>query len=137
MNIQRSKVYVLIIDDEPAWRKFSQGMLIDDGYVVETADALSETFRLLQQDGYDLVVISSDLLKAEEKEILDNLGARCQKTRLVVMSEPFLSRTRSLAESRAALKLGAKDWFSKPMGRRPLISLIDALLVGHSGGTRW
>ena len=133
MEKQQSKGYILIVDNEPAWREFSQGTLMDDGYAVETTDALSEAFRLVQQDGYDLIVISSDLLRAEEKEVLDNLIARCKKGRLVVMSEPFLSRTRSLAESRVALKLGARHWISKPMGRRPLINLIDALLVSHSG----
>ena len=133
MDTQRSKGVILIIDDEPAWRDFSQVTLTDDGYLVETASALGEALRLFQQDGYDLIVISSDLLEPEEKELLDNLIARCKKAHLVVVSEPA-SRTRSLAESRRAFKTGANDWISKPMGRSTLLNLIDALLTSHSGG---
>lgn len=134
MDTQRSKGYILIIDDEPAWRDFSQTTLAGDGYDVKTASALAEALSLLQQNGYDLIVISSDLLEPEEKELLDNLIVRSKKAYLVVMSEPA-SRTRSLAESRRAFKLGAKDWVIKPMGTSTLINLIKTLLLAsHAGG---
>ncbi len=136
MNGQQRKGYILIVDDEPAWRDFSRVTLTDDGFLVKTASALGEALSLLQQDGYDLIVISSDLLEPEEKELLDNLVARCKDASLVIMSEPFLSRTRSLAESRSAFKLGAKDWISKPMGRRTLLNLINALLAGNPAGMK-
>ena len=136
MRIPQRKGYILIIDDEPAWRDFSQDTLTDEGYLVRTANALNEALHLLQEDGYDLIVVSSDLLQPEEKDLLDRLIARCKNAHLVVVSEPSLSRTHALTQSRAAFKLGAKDWVSKPMGKRPLLSLINALLLGHPGGTR-
>jgi DNA-binding response OmpR family regulator len=133
MDIRQSKGYILIIDDEPAWRDFSQATLADDGYDVKTASALGEALSFLKQDGYDLIVIDSDLLEPEEKELLDSLIARCKKAHLIVMSEPA-SGTRSLAESRRAFKLGADDWISKPMGKSPLLSMIKALLAARAGG---
>jgi DNA-binding response OmpR family regulator len=132
MNAQQDKGYILIVDDEPAWRAFSQVTLTKEGYSVETASALGEALTLLQQDGYDLVVVNADLLEPEEREILDKLVTRCKGKRLVIVSEPFLSRTRSLAESRQAFKMGASDWVSKPLGKRTLLDFINALLTGRS-----
>jgi DNA-binding response OmpR family regulator len=126
MNTKRSKGYVLIVDDEPVWRNFSWLTLTDEGYRVETASELGEALSLLQQDGYDLVFVSSDLLQPDEVDLLGKLIARCQNKHLVVMSEPSLSRTRSLSESRKAFKLGADEWVRKPLGKRTLLDLVDA-----------
>jgi DNA-binding response OmpR family regulator len=126
MNTKRSKGYVLIVDDEPVWRNFSWLTLTDEGYRVETASELGEALNLLQEDGYDIVFVSSDLLGQDEIELLVKLIARRKDKRLVVMSEPSLSRTLSLAESRKALKLGADEWVRKPLGKRSLLDLVDA-----------
>ncbi len=125
---KRGKGYILIIDDESVWCDFSRITLTDEGYLVETASALGEALYSLKQDGHDLIVINSDLLKPEEKDILDNLIARSSKTRLIVMSDPALSRTHALAQSRAAFKMGAEDWVRKPLGKNPLIELFRSLL---------
>jgi DNA-binding NtrC family response regulator len=127
MDRKCGKGFILIIDDEPNWRDFSEITLEDEGYLVETVSALAEAINLLEEDGYDFVVVNSDLLEPQEKEVLNNLINYSSKTRLIVMSDPTLSRTHALAQSRAAFKLGAEDWVSKPMGRNPLIELFGRL----------
>lgn len=127
MDKKSGKGYILIIDAEPTWRDFSEITLEDEGYFVETVSALAEAITLLEQDGYDFVVVNSDLLEPKEKDILNNLINYSRKTRLIVMSDPTLSRTHALAQSRAAFKMGAEDWVSKPMGRNPLIELFGRL----------
>lgn len=134
MKMQKGKGYILIIDDEPAWREFSQKALMGDGYEVRTASEINEALNLLQQNGYDLIVVDSDLLEPREKELLSDLIERGKKARVVVMSEPA-SRTRSLADSRMAFKLGADDWISKPLGRISLLDLIKALFSAPAGIT--
>jgi two-component system response regulator PilR (NtrC family) len=133
MDGGQRKGYILIVDDEPTWRDFSHETLTKDGYEVQTAGALGEALSFLRRDVYDLIVIDSDLLEPEEKELLDNLIARCKRAHLIVMSAPS-SRTRSLAESRRAFKLGVDDWITKPMGRSTLLNLIKSLLPGQAGG---
>ena len=128
MDVHRSKGHILIVDDEPSWREFSRVTLTNSGYFVRTAATLDQALGLLHGDGYDLVVINSEVLVPEGKAFLQELTAYCRHARLVVMSEPFLSRTRALAEARAAYKLGAQDWITKPMGRQPLINLFETLL---------
>lgn len=131
MAIEGTKGDILIIDDEPTWRRFSETTLIDDGYRVATVGALHEALELLLGDCYDLVVVNADFLQPEEREILATIVSRCENKRLVVMSEPFTSRTRALSESRTAFKLGADEWISKPLGRRSLLDTIEFLITGQ------
>jgi DNA-binding response OmpR family regulator len=130
-----TKACILVVDDEPAWREFTQLILTNDGYRVETASALGEALKLLAKEGQDLIVVSADLLTPQEEENMDALVDRCRGKKFVVMSEPYL-RTKSLAESRLAFRLGADDWAIKPLGRSTLLELIDNLLGQRRGDTQ-
>ena len=129
MNARNSDVHLLIADNKQRWRNFTKEILTNNGYVVDTSGTIKKMIRLIKEDGYDLIILSSDLLTKSSLDQLEKLLSPSYKNRMIVMSEPYLSRTKSLEESRLVFKIGFKDWTIKPMGRQALIDLINTFLV--------
>ncbi len=120
--------YLLIADSEPIWRTFSKDTLLACGYRVDAVSALPKAIHFLKQDGYDLIIVNAALLHTAKAELIDYLKQYCRHTMMIVLSDPYVSRSRSMSEARTAFRIGAKEWAMKPMAREPLINLIDAFI---------
>ncbi|MBI1881080.1 MAG: response regulator, partial [Chloroflexi bacterium] len=52
-----SKGRILVVDDLPDWRKTLSGILLDEGYEVQTASSREESLRLLTAGRFHLAIL--------------------------------------------------------------------------------
>ena len=101
---------ILILDDDPGFRKLLETILAGEGYRVTTAGTLSEALRNCERKQFHLIV--SDL-RLPDGEGLDLLRWSKEQTPLtpVIMITGF----GSVASAVEAMKLGAVDYLGKPL----------------------
>lgn len=57
---------ILVVDDLPDWRVVLSGLLVDEGYIVQTADSRVRALGLLRTDRFDLAVLDLRLDETDE-----------------------------------------------------------------------
>lgn len=77
-EIQKKKI--LIVDDDPTWRKLYCDLLTQEGYLVDEALDGNQGFEKMQHGGYDLVMLDVVLPQMDGFEILQRLHQNPPKT---------------------------------------------------------
>jgi DNA-binding NtrC family response regulator len=117
---------LLIADNKPEWRKFSQQVL-GKKYDVVSAETIDELTASLEGDGYDLILVNVEMMRGEFREPIHRLFQKNLDKPIIVVSVPALSH-QDVQETRTAFKLGAKDCVEKPFSPERLLTLIHQLL---------
>jgi two-component system KDP operon response regulator KdpE len=118
-----SPLRVLIVDDEPAIRRFLRTSLTAQGFhVIEAQDGKS-TIEALRSPGADLLVLDLGLPDMDGFEIIKGLRQSGSSVPILVLS----SRTEESGKVRA-LDLGADDYVTKPFGVEELLARVRAAL---------
>lgn len=123
---------ILIADNQLEWLRFSQGVLENHGYDVVLAQTIEKLEGLLIENDYDLVLINADLMFGEMESTIRKLFVRNADKPIIVVSIPS-SAHRTVQETRAAFKMGARDCVDKPFSSQQLLALIRRLLDEFSG----
>jgi len=114
---------VLVVDDERNIRRTLRLVLEGEGYAVEEAAAAEEIDRVLESAPVDLVILDVKLPGEDGLHALKRLRER--SVRLPVL---MVSGHASIADAVEATRLGALDFFEKPLDRdRVLIAVRNAL----------
>jgi DNA-binding NtrC family response regulator len=119
---------ILIADNQREWLKFSRGVLASQGYQVILVETVAKLHQLLEDDGYDLILINADLMFGKFREPIHSLFSRNADKPIIVVSVPS-STHRTVQETRTAFRLGAKDCVDKPFSSERLLSLVQQLLA--------
>ncbi|HEY1876420.1 MAG TPA: response regulator transcription factor [Rhizomicrobium sp.] len=114
---------LLIVDDEPAIRRFLKSALSAQGYRVEEAVDAETALDFLKHNPVDLLVLDLGLPGLDGLEVLRRLRAQG-----VAMPVIILSSRDDEAGKVAALDLGADDYVSKPFGVEELSARIRVAL---------
>lgn len=114
---------ILIVDDEPAIRRFLRTALGAQQYRVEEAGGGEEALDFLQRNPVDLIVLDLGLPGMDGLEVVRRLRQAGSATPIVILS----SRDDEAGKV-AALDLGADDYVSKPFGMEELSARIRAAL---------
>lgn len=116
-------VRILVVDDEPAIRRFLRTSLGAQGYDVLEAENGAEALGMLRRNAVDLLVLDLGLPDMDGTDVISNLRGTGSSMPIVVLSvradEPGKVR---------ALDLGADDYVTKPFGMDELIARIRAAL---------
>lgn len=137
---ERSKRWVILVDDEEAIRSAVGQFLFDQGYQVTACPsakiALNEcrTKRVISEDGTEKLkspdVIVSDI-RMPEMDGLELLGEIRSDKRLVEVPVVLLT-AKGMAEDRiAGFKAGADAYVPKPFDPEELLSIIDNVILRH------
>jgi two-component system, OmpR family, response regulator MprA len=120
---------VLVVDDEPQFRRALERALKLEGYEVEIAGNGVEALKTLADGPADAVVL--DVLMPK----LDGLET-CRRLRAVGDSTPVLMLTaRDAVSDRVdGLDAGADDYLVKPFALEELLARLRALLRRHENG---
>ena len=102
---------VLIVDDEPDVRLLLTREISDHGYVVESAGDVTWALEELQKYHFDIVFSDVRLPDRDGLELLALIKERYPETEVVMMSGYS-----SMEAVGKALRLGAFDYLSKPLG---------------------
>jgi two-component system, OmpR family, KDP operon response regulator KdpE len=114
---------ILIVDDEPAIRRFLRTSLGAQGYQVEEAADGQAALELLRRIPPDVLVLDLGLPDLDGFELLRRLRAGGSALPVIVLS--------SRADEKGkveALDLGADDYVTKPFGIDELLARIRAAL---------
>jgi len=116
-------LHVLIVDDEPAIRRFLRTSLGSEGYQIAEAENGQSALDLLQRSPPDLLVLDLGLPDIDGFEVIQRLREKGSALPIVVLS----SRTDEAGKVKA-LDLGADDYVTKPFGVDELLARIRAAL---------
>jgi len=114
---------VLVVDDEPAIRRFLRTSLGAQGYQVDEAADAGAALDFLRRSSPDVLVLDLGLPDLDGFELLRRLRAAGSALPVIVLS--------SRADEKGkveALDLGADDYVTKPFGIDELLARIRAAL---------
>jgi two-component system KDP operon response regulator KdpE len=112
---------VLVIDDEPAIRRFLRTSLSAQGYSVLEAEDGETGLAMLGRNALDVVVLDLGLPGIGGLDVLRRIRETGSSVPVIVLS----SRTDETGKV-AALDLGADDYVTKPFGMDELLARIRA-----------
>ena len=116
-----SSLRVLVVDDEPAIRRFLRTSLAAQNYLVLEAEDGKSALDMLKRNTVDVLVLDLGLPGADGFEIIRGLREVGSALPIVVLS----SRADEAGKVRA-LDLGADDYVTKPFGMDELLARIRA-----------
>src|SRR3954468_24054939 len=114
---------VLVVDDEPDIRELLERTLIKMGLGVASVGTVSEAKERLKAERFDLCLTDMRLPDGEGLELVRHIGALGADLPVAV-----ITAYGSAENAVAALKAGAFDYVSKPVGLEQLRALVRSAL---------
>jgi two-component system copper resistance phosphate regulon response regulator CusR len=119
-------VNVLIVDRDPASRRYTRLALEQSGILCESAESPDEVFTLLGEargGRFDILLLDVEPAAAKGCSLLSDLRARGLQIPAV-----FVTVRKSLEDRVRSLNLGADDYIVKPFEFRELAARLRAVL---------
>jgi len=123
MTAPSAPLRILVIDDEPAIRRFLRTSLGAEGYRILEAEDGAKALEAFRRDAPDVVVLDLGLPDADGFDIITHIRGAGSNVPIIVLS----SRTDETGKVRA-LDLGADDYVTKPFGMDELLARLRAAL---------
>ena len=114
---------VLVVDDEPAIRRFLRTSLTAQGYRVSEAESGPEALGMLRRDAPDVLILDLGLPGTDGFEIIRQVRGTGSAMPILVLS----SRSDEAGKVEA-LDLGADDYVTKPFGIDEFMARLRAAL---------
>ncbi len=119
----RAPAQVLVVDDEPDIRELLELTLVRMGLDVASVGTIAEAKERLKNERFDLCLTDMRLADGEGLELVRHIAAAAAEVPVAV-----ITAYGSAENAVAALKAGAFDYVSKPVGLAQLRSLVRAAL---------
>jgi DNA-binding NtrC family response regulator len=110
---------ILVIDDDPGFRKLLETILSKEGYQVQSGGTVAEALRLGRAREFDLVISDLKLPDGDGLEIL-----RWWKENSPATPVLMVTAFGSVNSAVEAMKLGAVDYIGKPLGSPDELRLL-------------
>jgi two-component system KDP operon response regulator KdpE len=123
MSAPSSPFRVLVIDDEPAIRRFLRTTLTAQGYKVDEAEDGKTALEMLKGEKPSVIVLDLGLPNIDGFEVLKQLRASGLEIPVIVLS----SRADEAGKVKA-LDMGADDYVTKPFGVDELLARLRTAL---------
>ncbi|HYR36772.1 MAG TPA: sigma-54 dependent transcriptional regulator [Burkholderiales bacterium] len=121
--MKRPAAHVLVVDDEPDIRELLELTLVRMGLDVASVGTIAEAKERLKQERYDLCLTDMRLADGEGLDLVRHIAAQAAEVPVAV-----ITAYGSAENAVAALKAGAFDYVSKPVGLQQLRALVRAAL---------
>jgi two-component system KDP operon response regulator KdpE len=123
MTAASAPLRVLVVDDEPAIRRFLRTSLSTQGYQVEDASSGRVALDMFRKKPPDVFVLDLGLPDMDGFDIIKQVREEGSAAPIIVLS----SRNDEVGKVRA-LDLGADDYVTKPFGVEELLARLRAAL---------
>jgi two-component system, OmpR family, KDP operon response regulator KdpE len=123
MTSPSAALRVLVVDDEPAIRRFLRTSLGAQGYQVSEAESGGAALESMRRDKPDVLVLDLGLPDIDGFDVIRQLREGGSAAPIIVLS----SRTDEAGKVRA-LDLGADDYVTKPFGVEELLARLRTAL---------
>ena len=121
--MKRAAAHVLVVDDEPDIRELLELTLVRMGLDVATVGTIAEAKEKLRQERYDLCLTDMRLADGEGLDLVRHIAGQAAEVPVAV-----ITAYGSAENAVAALKAGAFDYVSKPVGLEQLRALVRSAL---------
>lgn len=121
---------ILVVDDEPDLLTLYELSLLREGHQVATAATVLEARRLLEAQGFDLLITDMRLPDGDGLQLLRELAQQRRSERSIMITAYGSAET-----AVEALKCGAFDYLTKPVDLKQLRSVVRAALQAVPGTT--
>jgi len=121
--MKRAAAHVLVVDDEPDIRELLELTLVRMGLDVASVGTIAEAKERLRQDRYQLCLTDMRLADGEGLDLVRHIAGHAAEVPVAV-----ITAYGSAENAVAALKAGAFDYVSKPVGLEQLRALVRAAL---------
>src|SRR5205807_3123196 len=122
-RLKRAAAHVLVVDDEPDIRELLELTLVRMGLDVASVGTIAEAKERLKNERFDLCLTDMRLADGEGLELVRHIAAAAAEVPVAV-----ITAYGSAENAVAALKAGAFDYVSKPVGLTQLRALVRAAL---------
>ncbi len=116
---------VLIVDDDPAIREVSRGVLEEQGYAVVEAGSGEEAIKRLEREQVDVVLLDVMLPDMDGFQVTEQIRSDRKLKDLPII---FISARGQTKDKVKALKLGGDDYMVKPFDTLELGARVDAII---------
>jgi two-component system KDP operon response regulator KdpE len=123
MTTPSAPLRILVVDDEPAIRRFLRTSLTAQGYQIIEAETAKAAVESLRRNSPDVLVLDLGLPDRDGFEVIQELRGAGSALPIIVLS----SRADEAGKVRA-LDLGADDYVTKPFGVDELLARLRAAL---------
>ena len=117
--MDKSKVNVLVVDDEPGIRMGLRDALRHEGYCVETASNSAEALKLCARQLFNLIITDVRMPGSDGTELLKQARSASRDTLFILMTA--FGTVESAVQ---AMKDGAYDYLTKPIDLKRLRALV-------------
>ncbi len=117
--MDKSKIKILVVDDERGLCVGVQEALTREGYAVDAATDAAAALKLAQERLYNLVITDVKMPGLDGTELLRQVKARSRDTMFILMTA--FGTVESAVQ---AMKEGAYDYLSKPLDMQRLRTLV-------------
>jgi CheY-like chemotaxis protein len=130
LKVQKEKLEVMVVDDEPIVGKRLKPALTKYGYDVEVFDNPVKAIDRFDEKEFDVVVTDLRMENLNGIEVLEHVRAKSAKTKVI-----FITGYATVENAREALVKGAFDFIAKPFKPNDLRMAIAkaALSLGYRG----
>ena len=122
---------VLVVDDEERIRSSLRGLLSDEGFrVVDTGNAPG-VMEIVAREKPAVVLLDIWMPELDGLELLRRIKAEKPEIHVIMISGHA-----NIQNAVAATRLGAADFIEKPFSAGGLLTSLERVLAGETGGTR-
>lgn len=119
------KGFILVVDDEADIGEMIETYLTDEGYKVTYTPNGNEAVRIAKTEQPDLVILDLMMPGIDGLEVCRQLRSDLATQQIIII---MLSAKADETDIVVGLKLGAKDYITKPVRPRVLLARIEAAL---------
>lgn len=113
---------ILIVDDEKSIRITLSEMLKNEGYETDSASDAEIALKVLEYQKYDMIITDIIMPRMSGIDFVAKVREKQHEIQIVIMTgEP------TVETAVKAVKLGANDYLTKPLGKEDLLSVVQRL----------
>src|SRR3989304_7259871 len=118
-NVKKRPLHLLFVDDDPELRADMADFFARHGNDVEQCDNGQQALDLVEQKAFDVIVLDLVMPGCSGLDVLKELQARNAECEVVV-----LSGEATIEAAGEAMKLGAREFLTKPTSLKELDRLV-------------
>lgn len=126
MGADKSKLNILVADDEEKQRKIMRILLLNEGYYVRTAASADEAMERFAEERADIVITDLRMGEKDGIDLLESIMKKDDSCKVIL-----LTGYGSIENAVEAMKKGAWSYFIKGQGPEKLLEELRRLQKAH------